>query len=243
MSAPQEPVYLDPWQTKCHFPDVSLALTEPDGLLAVGGNLTVNTLFNAYRHGIFPWYSDGQPILWWSPNPRAVLYPERLKISHSLRKKLRQRRFDVTLDHAFADVIEACAAARSDGLGTWITEEMKAAYRTMHHSGHAHSVEVWHDTKLVGGLYGIAIGRVFFGESMFSHESDASKVALAYLVAQLKLWLFSLIDCQIGSAHLSRLGSEEIERSRFIDHLDRACEQSSLAPAAWTLDPLLHDAW
>lgn len=243
MTAMREPVYLDPYQPECYFPDVSLALTEPNGLLAVGGNLTEATLLNAYRHGIFPWYSDGQPILWWSPNPRAVLFPDRLKISRSLRKKLRQRLFDVSLDRTFGDVIEACAKPRGDGLGTWITEEMKAAYIKMHLAGHAHSAEVWCADKLVGGLYGISIGQAFFGESMFSSESDASKVALAYLVAQLKQWRFSLIDCQIGSAHLARLGAREIERSQFIDHLDRACLRTSLAPLKWELSPSLHDSW
>lgn len=227
------PFYLDPHQAQCDFLDTSLALNDPDGLLAIGGNLSAATLLNAYRQGIFPWYSDGQPILWWSPNPRAVLYPERLQLSRSLMKRLRQGRFEITLDHAFAEVIQACAAPRNDGLGTWITAEMQLAYRQMHQLGHAHSVEAWHDGVLVGGLYGIAIGQVFFGESMFSRESDASKVALAHLVAQLKKWQFSLIDCQIGSNHLTHLGAEEIERTAFIDHLKQACSATSLAPPQW----------
>ncbi len=233
MSAPLEPAYLDPYQAECHFPDVSLALEEPDGLLAVGGNLSAKTLFNAYRHGIFPWYSDGQPILWWSPNPRAVIFPERLRISRSLRKRLRQQRFEVTLDHAFDKVIQECATTRNDGLGTWITAQMQHAYIEMHRLGHAHSVEAWRDGKLVGGLYGIAIGQVFFGESMFSRESDASKVAFFHLVAQLKKWQFSLVDCQVGSSHMSSLGAEEIARTTFIKHIESACNRRSQAPEQW----------
>ncbi|MCF6325254.1 MAG: leucyl/phenylalanyl-tRNA--protein transferase [Gammaproteobacteria bacterium] len=233
MSAPLEPAYLDPYQPECHFPDVSLALEEPDGLLAVGGNLSAETLFNAYRHGIFPWYSDGQPILWWSPNPRAVIYPERLRMSRSLKKRLRQQRFEITLDHAFDEVIQACATARNDGLGTWITAQMQHAYIEMHRLGHAHSVEAWRDGKLVGGLYGIAIGQVFFGESMFSRESDASKVAFTHLVAQLKKWQFSLVDCQVGSSHMSSLGAEEIARTTFIEHIGDACNSRSQAPEQW----------
>jgi len=239
----QPPYYLSPYQQECHFPDVTLALKEPDGLLAVGGNLTAETLLNAYRHGIFPWYSDGQPILWWSPDPRAVLFPKRLKISRSLRKRLRQGQFQVTMDRAFDSVIKRCATSRNDGLGTWITAEMQAAYRQMHHRGHAHSVEAWRDGRLVGGLYGIAIGQLFFGESMFSRETDASKVAFAHLVAQLKRWQFSLIDCQVGSPHLESLGAEEIERTRFIEQVNRACEHESLAPTPWVIDPSLQGAW
>ncbi len=233
MSPPLAPAYLDPNQAKCHFPAVSLALEEPDGLLAVGGNLSAETLFNAYRHGIFPWYSDGQPILWWSPNPRAILFPGQLRVSRSLKKRLRQQRFEITLDHAFDEVIQACATARNDGLGTWITSEMQHAYIEMHRLGHAHSVEAWRDGKLVGGLYGIAIGQVFFGESMFSRTPDASKVAFAHLVTQLKTWRFSLIDCQVGSNHMTSLGAEDISRTNFIGHLNQACQHSNLAPAQW----------
>jgi len=233
MNAPLEPVYLDPFQPECHFPDTALALEEPNGLLAVGGSLNSDTLFNAYRQGIFPWYSDGQPILWWSPNPRAVIYPDQLKLSRSLKKRLRQQPFEVTLDHAFNDVIQACATPRDDGHGTWITSEMQAAYIEMHRLGHAHSVEAWRDGQLVGGLYGIAIGQVFFGESMFSRESDASKIAFAHLVSQLKKWQFSLIDCQIGSAHMTSLGAKEIPRTTFIDHIEIACSTPNSAPHSW----------
>ncbi len=240
MSALQAPVYLDPHHPICHFPDVARALKSPDGLLAVGGNLSANTLLSAYRQGIFPWYSDGQPILWWSPDPRAVLYPEQLKLSRSLRKKLRQQPFTITMDRAFEQVIQACATARRDDAGTWITAEMRAAYIEMHRLGHAHSVEAWCDNKLVGGLYGIAMGRVFFGESMFSRQPNASKIAFAHLVAQLRAWQFSLIDCQVGSSHMSTLGAEEISRSRFIDHLNNACPLTSLALPQWQLSPTLN---
>ncbi len=252
MEQQQPPFYLNPYQGQCQFPDVALALDKPDGLLAVGGNLFTATLLNAYRHGIFPWYGDGQPILWWSPNPRAVLYPDRLIVSRSLKKRLRQGRFEVTLDHAFSDVIQACALPRDRSAtdqassqgndpGTWITSEMQAAYQQMHNLGHAHSVEAWRDGVLVGGLYGIAIGRVFFGESMFSRASDASKVALAHLVQQLKQWQFSLIDCQISSDHLTRLGAENIERTTFTDHLEHACRTPSLAPSLWKSTLSLYD--
>lgn len=254
MTAQQPPYYLDPSQEECHFPAVTLALDQPDGLLAVGGNLSAATLLNAYRHGIFPWFSEGQQILWWSPNPRAVIYPERLKISRSLRKRLRQGRFQVTLDRAFDEVIKACATSRERlepdqvspweyAHGTWITPKMQLAYQQLHRLGHAHSIEAWHDGVLVGGLYGIAIGQVFFGESMFSHAADASKVAFAHLVEQLKVWQFSLIDCQVSSQHLTRLGAEEIERSRFIDHINSACQNPNLAPPQWQMSPLLRDSW
>jgi len=196
----------------------------------------------SYRHGIFPWYSDGQPILWWSPNPRAVIFPEQLKVARSLKKRIRQQRFEITLDHAFDEVIRACATARNDGLGTWITTAMQQAYCEMHRLGHAHSVEAWRDGKLVGGLYGIAIGQVFFGESMFSRESDASKVAFTHLVTQLKKWQFSLVDCQVSSNHMGRLGAEEIARSAFIDHIEDACNRQSKAPKQWESTLFLHES-
>ncbi len=205
------------------FPDVELALREPDGLLAVGGDLSVERLLTAYRQGIFPWYSEDQPILWWSPDPRSVLFPERLKISRSLRKTLRKGRFRITLDQAFDDVIEACAAPRSGQEGTWIVDEMKHAYRRLHAAGHAHSVEAWLDDRLAGGLYGVAIGQVFFGESMFTHVSDASKVAFVHLVRYLRQWHYSLIDCQVRTAHLDSLGATQISRQHFTRLLAEAC--------------------
>ncbi|MDO9372353.1 MAG: leucyl/phenylalanyl-tRNA--protein transferase [Gammaproteobacteria bacterium] len=209
----------NPYWIKAHdtgFPDVELALREPDGLLAVGGDLTPQRLIEAYRNGIFPWYSADQPVLWWSPDPRTVLLPENFKISRSLHKLLRQNKYRVTFDTCFTDVMQACAAPRKDDAGTWITPEMVAAYSALHHLGHAHSVEVWHGDELVGGLYGVALGSMFFAESMFSRRSNTSKVALAHLVACLRKWNYALIDCQMHTAHLASLGAEELPRREFI---------------------------
>lgn len=217
--------WLDPHDDGAPFPDVERALREPDGLLAAGGDLSPRRLLNAYRRGIFPWYNAGQPILWWSPDPRAVLYPERLHVSRSLRKTLRKGEYEVRFDSAFREVVTQCAQPRGDGLGTWLTEEMIEAYCVLHRLGHAHSAESWHDGKLVGGLYGIAIGKVFFGESMFARRSDASKVAFVHLVTQLKEAGCRLIDCQIASAHLAHFGAESIPRRRFIEELREACAQ------------------
>ncbi|WP_455218034.1 leucyl/phenylalanyl-tRNA--protein transferase [Kaarinaea lacus] len=223
------PYWIDPRDKTYRFPDVRLALREPDGLLAIGGDLSPQRLEAAYRHGIFPWFNHDQPILWWSPDPRAVLFPDQLKISRSLRKTLRKQLFTVTFDRAFEEVIEACSGPRGpdehSDPGTWITREMKQAYKQLHETGLAHSVECWRDHELVGGLYGVAIGRVFFGESMFSRVTDASKVAFVHLVRQLQQWGFALIDCQIHSAHLQSLGAETIRRERFIQLLDQYCNR------------------
>ena len=223
---------LDPHRPDAPFPDVESALREPDGLLALGGDLTSERLVNAYSRGIFPWYSAGQPILWWAPDPRTVLFPERLKVSRSLRKTLRKRLFEVSFDRAFDRVIAACAAPRSDGPGTWITSEMVAAYRALHRQGIAHSVEVWRGNELAGGLYGLALGRVFFGESMFSRASDASKVALVRLVGAAMDWGYRLIDCQVYSEHLLSLGAELVPRSEFSRVLRELVP--SAPAAAWT---------
>ena len=220
----QRPLFIHPGDSSLDFPDVNLALREPDGLLAVGGDLTADRILSAYRRGIFPWYSDDQPILWWSPDPRTVLFPARLKISRSLRKTLRRGRFRVTMDRAFREVITACASPRPGSSGTWITQDMADAYSGLHETGYAHSVECWLDGRLVGGLYGVSTGRVFFGESMFSRVSDASKVAFVWLVRQLNAWDFGLVDCQIYSEHLASLGAEEIPRADFVKHLDVLCE-------------------
>lgn len=230
------PYWIDPRDHNVDFPDVSLALDEPDGLLAIGGDLKPQRLMAAYAHGIFPWYNAGQPILWWAPNPRAVLFPQRLKISRSLRKTLRKQIFTVTLDKAFNEVVEACSQPRDYDTqpGTWITREMKQAYQQLHKQGDAHSVECWRDGKLVGGLYGVAIGRVFFGESMFSRCSDASKVAFVTLTRQLADWGFGLIDCQIHSQHLESLGAETIERNRFTDLIKEFC---ALPGPVWQFEP------
>lgn len=214
------------------FPDINTAFTDPDGLLAMGGCLSPARLLNAYRHGIFPWYNPDDPILWWSPNPRLVLFPDKLIISRSLQKNLRKELFTVTFDKAFDAVIKACAKPRADAMGTWINAEMNTAYNELHRLGYAHSVETWLDNKLVGGLYGVTIGQVFFGESMFHHKTDASKVAFVGLVTRLKLWHYQLIDCQVHSKHLVSLGAENIARTDFANLLHEYC---ALAPhtLAW----------
>lgn len=201
------------------FPPVEQALREPNGLLAAGGSLTPDWLITAYRRGIFPWYCAGEPILWWSPDPRLVLAPSQIRISRSLRRTLVRHRFEVRFDTAFAQVVAACAAPRGTSAGTWITAEMQAAYLRMHELGHAHSVEAWSDGELVGGLYGIALGRAFFGESMFSRQSDASKVALVHLARYLESADFGVIDCQMTTPHLLSLGATEVPRAAFCRQL------------------------
>ena len=216
------PYLLDSTHKKI-FPDVELALTDPDGLLAVGGDLSVERLVTAYQKGIFPWYSEGQPVLWWSPDPRMVLDPAEIKVSRSLAKKIRQQVFSVTMDKEFQKVILECAKPRLEKgrvqSETWILDEMIDAYNKLHKAGYAHSVECWQDNKLVGGLYGVAIGQVFFGESMFSRVSDSSKVAFVALSKQLQQWGFKLIDCQVYTSHLESLGAKMITRKNFINLL------------------------
>ena len=198
------------------FPPVEQALRSPNGLLAAGGSLTPARLLDAYRHGIFPWFNPGDPILWWSPDPRMVLFPEEFKMSRSLRKTLRSGVYEVRADTAFEQVMRACAAPRDAQGGTWITEDMITAYVRLHWMGVAHSVETWRQDELVGGLYGVSIGRMFYGESMFSRSTDASKVALAHLAAQLRRWGYGMIDCQMHTAHLASLGAREIPRAEFV---------------------------
>jgi leucyl/phenylalanyl-tRNA--protein transferase len=214
---------LDPHDPAAPFPDVALAEREPNGLLAVGGDLSVARLTNAYRRGIFPWFSRGDPILWWAPDPRTVLYPPRVRVSRSLRRRMRKRILGVTIDRDFGAVITACSEPRRGSQGTWLVPEMIAAYQRLHRAGLAHSVEVWQEGALVGGLYGVAIGRVFFGESMFSRVSDASKVALVHLCRTLAAWQFQLIDCQVLTGHLIRMGAEEISRGKFVQLLGQWC--------------------
>ena len=204
------------------FPPAEQA--SPEGLLAVGGDLRSERLLEAYRHGIFPWYSDDQPILWWSPDPRTVLFPDKLHISRSLKRSLRPGLFNITLDTCFRDVMRHCAGPRPqypDG-GTWITAEMLAAYTRLHELGYAHSVETWQEGQLVGGLYGVALGGAFFAESMFTRASDASKVALVSLVHQLQAWGFRLMDCQQSSPHVMALGAEAMPRWDFLNQLTAA---------------------
>ena len=201
------------------FPPVDQALDEPNGLLAAGGDLSPQRLLLAYRSGIFPWFGEGDPILWWSPDPRCVLWPEAFHASRSLRRSIRRRQYRFSLDQAFEAVIDACAAPRGGAeAGTWITADMRRAYVKLHRMGHAHSVETWSGEELVGGLYGVRLGPVFFGESMFSRRTDASKAALMHLAADPDL---ALIDCQLPTAHLLGLGACEMPRSTFIDYLER----------------------
>ncbi len=219
------------------FPDISAALSEPDGLLAIGGDLSPERLLNAYRRGIFPWYSEGQPILWWSPDPRWVLAPEDLKISRSLRRTLRSRKYRVTVDADFPAIIEMCAGPRKDSRDTWITAEVMKSYTILHQQGYAHSVECWHDGTLAGGLYGVAIGRIFFGESMFSRQADASKVALVHLAARLRDRKFRLIDCQVYSKHLESLGARPMSRNAFAGLLGQYCAMDAgIKPGKHPLD-------
>jgi leucyl/phenylalanyl-tRNA--protein transferase len=204
------------------FPPVEAALKEPNGLLAAGGDLSPERILAAYRLGIFPWFSAGEPILWWSPDPRMVLFPAEFKISRSLAKTLRRGNYEVRMDSAFADVVAACAQNVRDGqTGTWITSSIQDAYLRLHELGHAHSVETWIDGQLVGGLYGIAIDRVFFGESMFAHASDASKIALVHLCRYLEQRGFVVIDCQMETQHLASLGARPIPRRTFVAGLER----------------------
>ncbi len=211
------------------FPPLAKAMREPNGLLAAGGDLSADRLIQAYRHGCFPWFSEGQPILWWSPDPRTVLFPDELHVSRSLGKLLRQQRYQVTFDRDFARVIRACAAPRAYAEGTWITEAMQNAYLQLHERGIAHSVEVWDQDQLVGGLYGLAIGQLFFGESMFSEADNASKVGFATLVNHLKTAGFVLIDCQMPTDHLHSLGARAIPRDTFADYLRHHLDQPNTA--------------
>jgi leucyl/phenylalanyl-tRNA--protein transferase len=217
------------------FPPVEAALDDPPGLLAAGGALSPEWLLAAYRRGIFPWYSEGQPLLWWSPDPRLILVPSEIRISRSLGKVLRRGRFDIRLDTAFAEVIAACSGPRKGASGTWITPEMQLAYRRMHELGYAHSVEAWDGEHLAGGLYGMAIGRVFFGESMFSHVTDASKACLAHLARHLESLKFTVIDCQMTSAHLVSLGAREIPRSEFCRKVALHADEGP-PPGRWPAD-------
>jgi leucyl/phenylalanyl-tRNA---protein transferase len=210
------------------FPPTSQALDDPAGLLAAGGDLTVNTLLAAYRRGIFPWYSDGQPLLWWSPDPRLVLMPEQFHLSRRLARSLRQPHWRFSLNYAFDRVIRACARTPRRGQrGTWITTEMEEAYCQLHRQGHAHSLEVWHGEQLVGGIYGVRVGRVFFGESMFSHARDGSKAAMAILCRLHTRLHLSLLDCQVESAHLLTLGATIMPRSEFEQQLDRLATEAT----------------
>lgn len=234
----QVPFWLEPKPVT--FPPSNLALTDPDGLLAVGGDLTTEWLLMAYSKGIFPWYNPGEPILWWTPNPRSVLFIDQLKIKRSLRqtinKQLKSEDFSITFDTNFQGVIKACSQVPRPGQeGTWITDDMMRAYMALHHAGHAHSVEVWKAGELVGGLYGVAIGKMFFGESMFASMTDASKMALVALSLQLKEWGFKVIDTQVETAHLNSLGAQNIDREEFEAIVSQQTQQT-FPPKQWQLD-------
>lgn len=225
----QAPFWLD--REPVYFPPTSLAMKEPNGLLAIGGDLSTEWLLHAYSVGLFPWFNPGEPILWWSPNPRSVLAIDQLKIHKSLWKKIKQKNqdktFKITLDHSFTEVMQNCSnISRTGQQGTWISDEMLFSYQKLHQQGHAHSVEVWQDEQLVGGLYGVAIGKMFFGESMFAKQSDASKIALVALAMQLKRWGFTHLDAQVETQHLNRLGAQNLSRQNFEKILQKQINQS-----------------
>lgn len=218
------------------FPPVERALKEPNGLLCAGGDLSRERLLAAYRRGIFPWYSRGEPLLWWSPDPRMVLHCDELKVSRSLGKSLRNKGYELRIDTAFAQVLKGCSAPRRGEPGTWLGADMQAAYLRLHEDGYAHSFETWRNDALVGGLYGVALGRMFFGESMFSHETDASKVALVNLVKVLQGRGFPLVDCQMSTPLLASLGAREIPRRAFLRTLSTLVNYDEL-PGKWTHVP------
>lgn len=224
------------------FPPTDRALDEPNGLLAAGGGLSSARLLDAYSRGIFPWFSDGDPVLWWSPDPRMVLETGDMHVSRSLRRRLRKRDYQVTMDRAFHEVLRHCASPREDQAGTWLLPPMIRAYGRLHDSGYAHSVEVWMGDEIAGGLYGVAVGRMFFGESMFSRQSDGSKIALAHLVAQLSRWSFPIIDCQMRTSHLASLGAFDMPRRQFQRLIDRLVKEPATL-GAWTPDEDLSESF
>lgn len=227
--------WLDPGDENQPFPPAHLAMRNPNGLLAIGGDLSPTRLVRAYSHGIFPWFNPNEPILWWCPDPRAVLIPDQFHLSRSMVKVLRRADFALSMDRAFDAVLEGCAETRADSHGTWLGAEMRQAYRALFDRGLCHSIEVWRRGQLIGGLYGVALGRIFFGESMFSRATNASKIALSLLTRQLATWDFQMLDCQIASAHLQRLGAAEVPRERFLTQLREALRQPSRT-GHWSFD-------
>ena len=218
------------------FPPVERAMRDPNGLLAAGGDLSPQRLIDAYTRGIFPWFGEDDPLLWWSPDPRMVLYVDELHVSRTLRRAVKSGRFRVTMDTAFRAVMSGCAEPRVEQQGTWITPEMVEAYALLAQMGYAHSVEAWEGDDLVGGLYGVAIGRMFFGESMFSRVSDASKVAFVHLVRQMAAWRMPMIDCQMSTPHLASLGAREVQRGAFVQEMAVLVCQPAV-PAPWRFEP------
>ncbi|ERJ18909.1 Leucyl-phenylalanyl-tRNA--protein transferase [Salinisphaera shabanensis E1L3A] len=227
--------WLDPNTPDGAFPDPELALDEPNGLLAMGGDLSPQRLRRAYAQGIFPWYNPDESVLWWCPDPRTVFETDAVHISRRLRRTLAKADYAVTLDEDFNSVISNCAGTRAGNPGTWLGPEMRAAYAKLHALGDAHSIEVWRDGTLIGGLYGVALGRMFFGESMFSRESDASKIALVWLARQLHAWGFPLLDGQVGSDHLYRMGAIDLPRSKFLKIVRQAISKPGPS-GAWHFD-------
>jgi leucyl/phenylalanyl-tRNA---protein transferase len=216
------------------FPPVDRALDEPNGLLAAGGGLSVARLIDAYQRGIFPWFSEGDPVLWWCPDPRMVLPTSRVHVSRSLRRRLRRADYDATFDRAFSDVVRACAAPRRRDSGTWLVSSMIRAYERLHAAGVAHSIEIWMNGELAGGLYGVALGRMFFGESMFTRRTDASKMAIVLLAAQLARWDVPLLDCQMRTDHLATLGAIDMRRREFVRTVRQLVRMPPIA--SWRFD-------
>ena len=236
--------WLDPEDESASFPAADSALKDPEGLVAAGGDLSPKRVLRAYHEGIFPWYEEDQPILWWSPNPRGILYPKDFIAHKRLLRTIKNKDWHVTYDQAFVDVMKACAEPRSNSRGTWITQDMLDAYAELHRLGYAHSIEVWsHDHALIGGIYGVAIGSIFFGESMFSRETDTSKVALLYLCAYLDSWGYKLIDTQLASNHLLSLGGIEIPREDYLSKLSELTPESVNANAWSPNYPLILEDW
>jgi len=236
--------WLNPDDENAVFPPAKLALKDPEGLVAAGGDLSPKRVLRAYHEGIFPWYEEDQPILWWSPDPRGIIYPKKFIAHKRLLRTLKKKAWRVSYDQSFVEVMKACAEPRSNSRGTWITPEMLRAYTLLHQLGHAHSIEVWNDNNyLVGGVYGVAIGSIFFGESMFSRETDTSKVALLYLCAYLDTWGYKMIDTQLTSNHLTSLGGINIPREEYLHILPKLTQQS-VDTSAWQPDyPLVLDDW
>lgn len=228
--------WLDPRDPRQPFPPAHLAMREPNGLLAIGGDLSTPRLLNAYAQGIFPWYNADEPILWWCPDPRAVLPPAQLHVSRSLARRIRRRDVEVRFDSAFDAVLAGCAAPRHGTRGTWLGADMQRAYRQLFAEGHAHCIEIWRDDRLIGGLYGVAIGQMFYGESMFSAETDASKLALYWLCRHLRAWGYVLLDCQVYSPHLGSLGAVELPRDVFLEQARPAARRPGRR-GPWQFDP------
>lgn len=217
------------------FPAAERAMREPNGLLCAGLDLSPERILAAYRQGIFPWFNHGEPVLWWSPNPRMVLVPDEFKLSRSLRQRMKKGGYEIRVDTSFEQVMTACGESRKGQSGTWIGPAMMDAYTSLHEMGYAHSIETWMDGELAGGLYGLAIGRMFYGESMFARRTDASKMALAHLCRQLDLWGFELIDCQMETAHLASLGAKQVSREVFIQEMKRLIKLPPMANP-WRFD-------